>query len=186
MLVSDAELRRVLLPPADHWSSQPVRRDAAVLVPWVTRAHTDFLLYTRRRRDLATHAGELSFPGGGREGAETALQCALREAAEEIGLPASQVTILGRLPERPSIGGYQVHPFVARVEPPAPLQPDPTEVEAILEIPVAELRDPARWEFQELDSPLGRRRQIPFFDRAGRNLWGLTARFTLDLLERLQ
>jgi 8-oxo-dGTP pyrophosphatase MutT (NUDIX family) len=185
MSIGDDELRRALEPASEDWRSHPKRRDAAVLIPWLTRGDQDLLLYTRRRKDLASHAGEISFPGGGREGDEGARQCALREAAEEIGLPASCVTVLGQLPERPSIGGYQVHAFVARVVAPPILVPDPAEVEAILEIPLAELRDTTRWEFHELDSPLGLRRKIPFFDRAGRNLWGLTARFTLDLLERL-
>lgn len=45
------------------------------------------LLVIRRDNDPAIPwPGRLDFPGGGREGAETPLDCALRETEEEIGL----------------------------------------------------------------------------------------------------
>src|SRR5262249_40879890 len=97
MRIADSDLRHVLAPPTGERPSVTGLRDAAVLAPMFVEDGADRLLFTRRRDDLAHHAGEVSFPGGAREGDEDALACALRECAEEIGLRAERVTILGRL-----------------------------------------------------------------------------------------
>jgi 8-oxo-dGTP pyrophosphatase MutT (NUDIX family) len=184
-MLSDDALRTVLEPPTTEWRSRPGLRDAAVLVPWFTRDGEDLILYTKRMPDLKSHAGEISFPGGAREGEEDALACALREAREEVGLAPDTVTVFGRLPERVSIASYLVHVFVARIPPPAGLACDPCEVDSLVELAVRELRRPERWEWRERVSRTGVRRKVPFFEFAGGPLWGLTAILTLDLLERV-
>jgi len=184
MQIPDPHLRAVLDPLTVDWRSRPPQRDAAVLAPLFSRAGQDWVLFTKRRDDLKTHAGEISFPGGAREGDEDALACALRETHEEIGLAATGVDVLGRLPERPSIGGYFVNVFVGRIAPPDRLTIDPTEVASLLSIPVAELRREDRWEWRDVPAPRLRAR-VPFFEFEGEVLWGLTAIFTRDLLGRL-
>jgi 8-oxo-dGTP pyrophosphatase MutT (NUDIX family) len=185
-MLPDETLGSVLDPATTEWRSRPELRDAAVLVPWFTRERTDFILYTKRTPDLKSHAGEVSFPGGSREGDEHALACALREAREEIGLDLRAVTILGRLPERVSIASYLVHVFVARIPPPADLRCDPCEVESLIELAVPDLQDRSRWRWRDLVSAAGVHRKVPFYECVGGPLWGLTAVFTLDLLERLR
>jgi 8-oxo-dGTP pyrophosphatase MutT (NUDIX family) len=167
-MLPDETLGSVLDPATTEWRSRPELRDAAVLVPWFTRERTDFILYTKRTPDLKSHAGEVSFPGGSREGDEHALACALREAREEIGLDLRAVTILGRLPERVSIASYLV------------------QVESLIELAVPDLQDRSRWRWRDLVSAAGVHRKVPFYECVGGPLWGLTAVFTLDLLERLR
>ncbi|MEY2982913.1 MAG: NUDIX hydrolase [Planctomycetota bacterium] len=183
--VDDAVLRAVLDPPPTLWSGREGLRDAAVLAPILTRAGEDWFLFTRRRDDLRHHPGQVSFPGGRRDGAEDPVACALREAREEVGLHPDEVRVLGGLPARPSVAGFWVQVVVARVDAPfEALTPDPAEVAEVLAFPLERLRDPGAWELREPRGHPGRR-PSPHFVHGGQVLWGLTARFTLDLLERL-
>src|SRR6266705_2998473 len=71
-------------------------KPAAVLVPVVDHAEPTVLL-TQRTTHLADHAGQIAFPGGKIDGAETPRAAALREAEEEIGLDARFIDVLGYL-----------------------------------------------------------------------------------------
>src|SRR5512141_1149876 len=69
---------------------------AAVLVPLVNRREGLYVLFTQRSADLPDHPGQISFPGGRVEAADASVDAAaLREAAEEVGLPSAQVAVLG-------------------------------------------------------------------------------------------
>ena len=93
-------LREVLLDPAEAAGLDVHGRiDAAVLVPLYVQDGELHVVFTRRRADLRRHAGEISFPGGRQDDDETDLRLtALREAEEEIGLPADAVELVLRLP----------------------------------------------------------------------------------------
>ena len=79
------------------------RIDAAVLVPLYVSGGELHAVFTRRREDLRRHAGEISFPGGRQDDDETDLRLtALREAEEEIGLPARAVELVGALQPTPT------------------------------------------------------------------------------------
>jgi 8-oxo-dGTP pyrophosphatase MutT (NUDIX family) len=144
-----------------------------------------YVVLTRRRSDLRRHAGEISFPGG-RSDAEDAdlAETALREAEEEIGLPRSEVTLLGELPTVSTFAtGYVIHPFVASIPPGIAWSLSPKEVDAVLELPVPALRAGRTRTQME-------RRGIHFETDAyvvdDHLIWGATARIIEYLLERLQ
>lgn len=142
-------------------------------------------VFTRRRSDLRRHAGEISFPGGRRDPEdETLADTALREAEEEIGLPASQVSVLGELSATATfVTNYLIHPFVGLIPAGLTWRPSAAEVDAVLELSLAELRT-ARTRTQI------ERRGFTFETDAyliGEHLiWGATARIVDHLLERLQ
>ena len=73
-------------------------RPAAVLVGLMADSSGWQVIMTERAAHLAHHAGQISFPGGKVDTADSTLVAtALREASEEIGLPAGKVDILGGL-----------------------------------------------------------------------------------------
>lgn len=166
------------------WESDHELRNAAVLAPILWREERLHLLYMLRRADLTHHAGEVSFPGGRQDEPESPLECALREFEEETGVDRARVEVLGALGPRTSLARYRVHPFVGLLAEVPDFIPQETEVEELLEIPIDELAEPSRWSQRDVASERGKRYSVPFFDFRGRTLWGLTARFTLDLIDR--
>ncbi len=179
------DLRRVLLDPQEAMSVAVAgRTQAAVLVPLYLERGELHVVLTRRRADLRRHPGEISFPGGRYEqGERDLLATALREAEEEIGLPASGVEIVGALTPTPTIAtGYAVYPFAGVIEPGIRWTLAPREVDQVLELSVAELR-----------AGFGRRRLIrrglairtDVYAVGEQLIWGATARILTDLLHRL-
>ncbi len=186
MEVDDQGFRKALLEIPQSFGGRPGLRNAAVLAPILRREGGDVLLFTLRQPGLKNHSGEVSFPGGAREQGESPLACALREAYEEVGISAEAVTPLGALRPMRSIADFWVHVVVGRVDPLAfapSLASD--EVAELLEIPIESLCQSQNWEWKTLPPPPFQRR-MPFFFFKGHPLWGLTALFTLEFLERLQ
>jgi 8-oxo-dGTP pyrophosphatase MutT (NUDIX family) len=142
------------------------------------------LVLTRRRDDLRSHAGEISFPGGRRDPEDADLaETALREAEEEIGLGRSQVSLLGELPPTSTfVTGYVIHPFVGSIPPGVSWKPSEREVDAVLELTLAEVR-------ASRTRTMMKRRGFTFETDAyivGEHLiWGATARIIEHLLEAL-
>jgi len=172
--LDDGFLRTSLDRPTGEWRTEAGLRDSAVLAAIVTRAGDDRLLFNRRRDDLPFHGGQICFPGGAREGNEDAVDCAVRETCEEMGLRAESIDVIGRLPDRVSIAGFKVAAFVARLVGEPAFAPRAEEVAEVFEIPCAALLEEARWGHTETSHPLARFRRVPCFTYDGRRVWGLT------------
>ncbi len=181
-----AALSRVLLDAREAQTIEVLGSTcAAVLVPLFVGADGEpHLVFTRRRDDLRRHAGEISFPGGRQDDTDADLRhTALREAHEEIGLDPSAVEVIGALQPTPTIAtGYAVYPFVGLIEPGLEWTLSAREVDAVLELSLADLR--AGYGRQRM-----LRRGVPFrtdvYVVDGTLIWGATARMLGDLLGRL-
>ncbi len=159
---------------------------AAVLVPlFLAGGDEPHAVFTRRGTGLRRHAGEISFPGGRRDPEDAELSdTARREAEEEIGLPRTDVRLLGTLEPTPTyVTNYVIHPFVGLVSSERVWEVSPREVDAVLELPLRALRESRTRTRLE-------RRGISFETDAyilGEHLiWGATARILEELLERLE
>jgi 8-oxo-dGTP pyrophosphatase MutT (NUDIX family) len=145
------------------------------------------LVLTRRRDDLKSHAGQMSFPGGQHEPQETMLMTALRETEEEIGVSAQSLEVIGKLmPLYIPPSDFEVHPFVAWSNHGSRPQflPNPDEVAEIIEVPLRHLLDPASrheqpWDFR------GHSINVPYYAIGDHKVWGATAMMISELLERL-
>ena len=154
---------------------------AAVLVPLVNREQGLTLLLTQRSADLSDHAGQISFPGGRVEPADATLAAAaLREAAEEVGLPVARVEVLGHMATYETVTGYEVTPVVGWIEPPLVLTLDQSEVADAFEVPLSFLLDPANQQrhFRMLGTVRRDFWAIPYGERY---IWGATAAMLMML-----
>jgi 8-oxo-dGTP pyrophosphatase MutT (NUDIX family) len=176
----------VLLDPAEAVKlSVPGTRHAAVLVPlYLDAAGGLHAVFTERRADLRSHAGEISFPGGRRDEDDAHLcETALRETHEEIGLPPAAVELLGALQPTPTfVTDYAIYPFVGLIEPGFDWVLQEAEVGRVLELPLEAVR--RGYSRRRLV-----RRGVPFrtdtYEVDGHLIWGATARIVADLLERV-
>lgn len=177
-------IRQNLRPPGSP--GQP--RIGSVLILLYCLADELHLVLTRRRDDMRSHAGQISFPGGKQEPEESLTTTALRETHEEIGIIPNQLTLLGNLtPIYIMPSDFEVHPFVAwfhNGQRPI-FHPAPHEVAEIIEAPLAHLLDPAarREEMWELR---GQEFLIPFFAIGSHQVWGATAMMMSEFLERVR
>ena len=158
-------------------------REAAVLVPVITRSDGEYLLFTKRADHLGEHPGQMSFPGGGYEPDDDGLVAtAKREAFEEIGLDPDDATTVGRLDDIPTVSNYLVRPFVARV-PDREYTPDEREVAEIAVLPVSGLTAPENYESERRDHPYYGDIRIHYFRVGGYTVWGATGRMLVQFLE---
>mgnify|MGYP002778401062 CR=1 FL=1 len=167
-----------LLPP-----DQPLR-PAAVLVGLREHSRGTSVLLTRRQDALRHHAGQISFPGGRVDDDEGPLRAALREADEEVGVPASAIEPLGWLDPYATITGFHVYSLVARIDPDAPLRPCADEVAEAFEVPLDFLLDPSSARDVAVEWR-GRVRALVEFQWHEHRIWGATAAMLVNLRERL-
>lgn len=159
---------------------------AAVLIPLIIYENELKILLTQRTAHLHDHPGQISFPGGRSDSEDiSAVDTALREAEEEIGLPSDRVEVLGPLPHYLTITGYQVTPVVSLVVAGHAYEPDEFEVADIFEVPMAYLMNPHHHEQRMWQSPQGYRRfyAIPYENKF---IWGATAGMLRNLYHFLK
>jgi 8-oxo-dGTP pyrophosphatase MutT (NUDIX family) len=159
-------------------------RPAAVLVPVIDRSEPT-VLFTVRTKDLASHAGQIAFPGGKIEpGDESPLAAALREAGEEVGLVPKLIEPLGYLDLYLTFSGFRILPTVARVTPDFALVLNSREVTETFEVPLAFLMTPGNFQRRSRDwNGISREYYaIPFGDRY---IWGITAGIVRNLHDRV-
>ena len=162
----------------------PKLRSASVLIPIVEDSGELFVLFTQRPQHMRTHAGQMSFPGGGQEGVESILQTALREAEEEIGLPRSQVRPLGYLNQYPTISGFRVHPVVGLVNGPFTPRLQTEEVHSLIRVPLNYLLDVDNHEYTLLKFK-DEEGLVAEINYAGHRIWGATAGMIVSLYEMI-
>lgn len=160
-------------------------RAASVLIPVVAHAHGAGVLLTKRSSALKHHPGQIAFPGGKEEEGDNGPEgAALREAWEEIALPADHVDILGRLPAHETVTGFQVTPVLALIRPGFTPRADVGEVAEVFEVPLAHVMTPAHY-IIEGRRWRGQRRAYFTVPWGPYYIWGATARMLRALADRM-
>lgn len=160
-------------------------REAAVLVPVVDDGGETRVILTRRAAAMRKHSGQVAFPGGSVDAGDGSAEiAAMREAEEEISLDRSFIEPVGQLPVYLTTTGFRITPVLALVRPGYTLIANPTEVDAVFEVPLSFLMDPANhrresrvWE--------GIERHYYVMPYGEHYIWGVTAGIIRTLYERL-
>ncbi len=137
-LAVEPEQMSRFLPPEDGSG-----RDSAVLIALCLLADEPAVLLIERAADLRKHAGQVAFPGGAVDPDDAdEIGAALREAAEEVGLDPSSVTVFAKLPAVfIPVTGFVVTPVLAWWHEPHPVEAvDPLEVAACAVVPISDAR----------------------------------------------
>ncbi len=189
----DSQAAHYLMAPLTRPASRPAdlpgaARIGSVLLLLYCHGDEVHLALTRRRDDLNSHAGQISFPGGRVEAGETLAAAALRETEEEVGVRPSTITILGKLtPIWIPPSDFQVHPFVGWLQ--GGVRPlfhlAENEVAELLETPLSHLLHPDSRR-EGIIERQGYRLTVPYFDVDGHMVWGATAIILSEFLERLR
>ena len=158
---------------------------AAVLIALVDSPQGPEIILTERTAGLRNHPAQISLPGGRIEPDDSSpVAAALREAAEEVGLPPDKVEILGCLPHYRTVSDYCVHPFVGWVEPPVALVPDEREVADVFLVPLQFVIDPLNHQRESLWRG-GQEHNYYVLPYPGRRIWGATAAILVSLARAL-
>ena len=185
-----AQIRRALARHAPEKSLETFR-PAAVLVPLLPRPEGLHVLFTERSKELRSHAGQISFPGGGIDDQDAdARAAALREAREEVGLDPRHVEIIGQLDDCPTfVTGYVILPVVGVVDPLAftaagryPWTPSAAEIAGLHELSLDAFMDPRNRRVEQRLRD-GLPYELTWYTVGSATVWGATARILRQLIE---
>lgn len=160
---------------------------AAVLILLFSQAGRLHTILIKRTEYEGPHSGQISLPGGKFEPEDYDLSAtSVRETTEETGIRASEITLIGRLTtlEIP-YSNFEVHPFVGYLERKTLFNPDPKEVEYLIEAELNILMDGRIIKTENINIG-GNAFEIPYYDYKGHHIWGATAMMLAEFIEVLK
>ncbi|HEY5577453.1 MAG TPA: CoA pyrophosphatase [Deferrimonas sp.] len=176
-------LRGALSPVATSEPPPPGLRSAGVLVPLRDAGGEITVTLARRTERVPHHKGQICFPGGSRDpGDRDLLATALREAEEELGIRGGDVELLGSMEPVPTVTGFCIQPFVARIPRGARFHLEAFEVAETFDAPLSAFTDFSRYR-AAATTFLGKPYMVYFLDYDRYTIWGATARILHSLAE---
>ncbi len=158
-------------------------RDAAVLILLHPQEGELKFPLLERPQEMRHHPGQIALPGGGLEAGETALEAALRETREELGISVDSAEVCGLLsPIFALPSNYWVYPFAACVQTLPRYTLNKGEASSFFEVSLPALADSAN----RSTFPLfrnGKSWDVPCFRFGEKIVWGLTAMILAEFAE---
>jgi 8-oxo-dGTP pyrophosphatase MutT (NUDIX family) len=174
--------------PQDLWLDPRIAETAsftpaAVLVGITEREEPGFILL-HRPSNMRAHPGQVAFPGGKRDPGEDAVQTALREAHEELGIPPEAVRVVGTSDTYRTGSGFEITPVIGILPPDLTIRPNPAEVAQWFEAPASFVLDPAN---QAVKTVAFNGKDHEFIEIMWQEhrIWGVTGAICHNLARRL-
>lgn len=138
----------------------------------------------KRPAHMKYHAGQIALPGGRIEKGETAVETALRETYEEIGIQPDEFEILGSLSEfYVEVSRFQIQPFVGWLHKKPEFKINPNEVEKTILFPIKKFKAPfSKIELETVSGKL----KVPCVKFDGEIIWGATAMILSEFADALK
>lgn len=156
---------------------------SSVLIPLYPDDKNQLHVILTVRTESIRHAGQISFPGGRREGDESLEETALRETHEEIGVPKDLIEIAGRItPLYLHRTDNQITPYVGFLKEKPNLIPNPAEVKEAFTAPLNGFISNQNFVKEEWELSYATF-EVPYWDIHEVPLWGATAMMMSELLE---
>ncbi len=177
--------RYQLLLPQDDIGYQNDARKSAVLLPLCEVQGELHILLCKRPNYLKHHPGQICFPGGKKDESDRCLlDTALRECHEELGIDASRISLLGEMSDYWTLTGFQIKPFIAKIDSPYSLSLSEDEVATTFLLPFSQLQQESNWQSIHF------KRQFNHYTLKGFKtdhgvLWGATAQLILNLIKHV-
>jgi len=148
-------------------------KHSSVLLLIFRENNEHFILLIKRTLHMKHHAGQIAFPGGRIEVGESALETALRETYEEIGIDKNRITILGSLSDiYVQVSQFVIHPFVGWIDNKSNIIIDKNEVEKVVYFPIVALNN----EIEEVElETISGILKVPCIKHENEIIWGATS-----------
>lgn len=160
-------------------------RPAAVLIPVIPRPEGPTALLTQRPDTMASHPGQVAFPGGKVDHADVdEVAAALREAEEEVGVDPDRVDLIARSAPYVTGTAFRITPVIGVLPADFEARPDPTEVAEVFEAPLNFLFNTANHQTGHAFWK-GKNRRYIEMPWQGFRIWGVTAGIIRDLYANL-
>jgi len=158
-------------------------RKSAVLILLFPFENSIYTILIQRPIYNGVHSGQVSFPGGKFEEADTDLDhTALRETFEEIGVPSNDIEIIGKLSDlyiNPS--NFLVSPFIGYTNKKPNFFMDAYEVQKIIMVDLFNLNESSIKSEKTITHSNGHKIKTPYYEIDGLTVWGATAMMISEL-----
>lgn len=164
--------------------NQSPRKGAVLILLYEKEGEFNFPLIQRPVYE-GIHSGQMALPGGKADESDPDLYfTALREAKEEIGISPESVEIIGNLSEFfVGASNHLILPVIGYIRSEAIFEPDPYEVEEVIEVPLIDLMDQKKRKEKEIMTTHGYKLYSPYFDMQNKVVWGATAMMLSEFVE---
>lgn len=167
-------------------SNKNARKSAVLILLFPSKNNINTVLI-KRNVDNSVHSGQISFPGGKHEDSDDSLiYTAIREANEEIGIEPNDVNVIKMLTSLyVPASNFIIYPILAYLNYSPKFYPNPTEVDKVIQLDIAEIQKPTGKGLSYLSFE-NLKITAPYYKAYNFQVWGATAMILSEVLEIIE